>query len=580
MRMHRSLRLLLVLAIAAGVPTSAAAQPDDFIELGPFFADLAVNPITGMLFGPGGAELHRVDPSDHAIDSVGVAADARAVRIDPVRNEVWVLHERQPLVTVVDGATLAAASVPLAGVARGIALDPSAGRLFVALIDAIAVIDTATRQVATLPVPGLQSVVADPHGDGALAFAYEAATDPDWVAYGFAHRIGGSPPAIADSLSFETGSFIETGLAAELHADRALIGNFDGAPIAFDWAARTHLVPDDFFGFASFGFAGEPSAGRMWVLSEDPFLPCAANFLYRYDVAANEGDILFHPCTDRLAVSPATGRAYTTLSDEMEVVPGVYFVDTDALSATFHPNGSAAGGGTSRATVDVATNRLYVLSWTFLSTSRGIEVWNEPVTAPVPLDVEIAVEPIVPGLDPVVHFSATSGFAPHPLPIRQVFHQVDATDGVWSPTDAPGAESSATLAGLAPGTHTVYAFATDGQDASTSETATTLVVGPIASLEITVPPPPACSNGADDDGDGAADHPADPGCRSALARREDPECDNDLDDDGDGLVDLADNGCGFAADNREGVVSPGGCGLGVEIALALAALLAARERAR
>jgi len=92
-----------------------------------------------------------------------------------------------------------------------------------------------------------------------------------------------------------------------------------------------------------------------------------------------------------------------------------------------------------------------------------------------------------------------------------------------------------------------------------------------------------CANGLDDDGDGAIDFPADPGCFDATAASaENPKCQNGLDDDGDGTIDFdggaAANGgvplgppdpqCTFAYRNKE---SPSSCGLGAELALLAAA---------
>ncbi len=89
--------------------------------------------------------------------------------------------------------------------------------------------------------------------------------------------------------------------------------------------------------------------------------------------------------------------------------------------------------------------------------------------------------------------------------------------------------------------------------------------GPTDNDEFNPPPPPpptyACSNGADDDGDGKVDYPADPGCTGPTDTSEaDPPppppptyaCSNGLDDDGDGKVDYpADPGCSSATDNDE-----------------------------
>jgi photosystem II stability/assembly factor-like uncharacterized protein len=95
---------------------------------------------------------------------------------------------------------------------------------------------------------------------------------------------------------------------------------------------------------------------------------------------------------------------------------------------------------------------------------------------------------------------------------------------------------------------------------------------------------PACADGVDNDGDGLADHPADPGCASALSDREDPECDDDLDNDRDGAIDWDGGPGGAPADpqctrpwlRRES----GGCGLGFELALLLPPLALWRRARR
>ncbi len=66
---------------------------------------------------------------------------------------------------------------------------------------------------------------------------------------------------------------------------------------------------------------------------------------------------------------------------------------------------------------------------------------------------------------------------------------------------------------------------------------------------------PQCSNGIDDDNDGATDFPADFSCTSALSTNEanpKSQCQDGIDNDGNGLVDYpADPGCTGAQDNTE-----------------------------
>lgn len=97
---------------------------------------------------------------------------------------------------------------------------------------------------------------------------------------------------------------------------------------------------------------------------------------------------------------------------------------------------------------------------------------------------------------------------------------------------------------------------------------------------------PACANGRDDDSDGLADFPADPGCQSASSTRENPKCDDDLDNDGDGGIDW-DGGPRGGARDPQCVDRPwrdkeaaSACGFGAELALLLPLLGALRRRTR
>lgn len=70
----------------------------------------------------------------------------------------------------------------------------------------------------------------------------------------------------------------------------------------------------------------------------------------------------------------------------------------------------------------------------------------------------------------------------------------------------------------------------------------------------------ACSDGIDNDSDGATDFPSDIGCLSGSDRSEvrpsGPQCDDGKDNDHDGLFDRADPDCSAAADITEGIAQP------------------------
>ena len=72
----------------------------------------------------------------------------------------------------------------------------------------------------------------------------------------------------------------------------------------------------------------------------------------------------------------------------------------------------------------------------------------------------------------------------------------------------------------------------------------------------------ACSDGIDNDGDGAIDL-ADSGCPAASSNIENPQCSDGFDNDGDGLTDFGgDPDCTDAFSNRELALPTNDCRVG------------------
>jgi hypothetical protein len=106
-----------------------------------------------------------------------------------------------------------------------------------------------------------------------------------------------------------------------------------------------------------------------------------------------------------------------------------------------------------------------------------------------------------------------------------------------------------------------------------------------------------CADGYDDDGDGFADFPDDPGCRDVSSPRENPQCQDGVNNDGQlgtdfdggesalgvgqGDPDGADPQCvNKPWKNSETVAVPSRCGLGFELSGLLTAWLLFRSRTR
>jgi len=83
----------------------------------------------------------------------------------------------------------------------------------------------------------------------------------------------------------------------------------------------------------------------------------------------------------------------------------------------------------------------------------------------------------------------------------------------------------------------------------------------------------ACDDGLDNDGDGLVDM-ADPGCLAPILGPENPPCNDNQDNDGDNLIDMADPGCSSWPYTEKGIQ----CGYGAELVLPLGFLMWLRSR--
>jgi YVTN family beta-propeller protein len=165
------------------------------------------------------------------------------------------------------------------------------------------------------------------------------------------------------------------------------------------------------------------------------------------------------PTPKAVAVNPVSNKIYVTnfLSAGLTVIDGA----TNTTSTV------SAGSEPSAATVNPVTNQIYVAN--FLSNT--VTVIDEQQVQPIPLLAEIAALAgnVTSGFTPAFNFTAESNFAPFaPNPDNLLF-QVDTWQGPWMAATAQGNGAfSGQTAALQPGVHILYAYSTDGQDATST----------------------------------------------------------------------------------------------------------------
>jgi YVTN family beta-propeller protein len=194
-----------------------------------------------------------------------------------------------------------------------------------------------------------------------------------------------------------------------------------------------------------------------------------------------------------VAVNPVTNKIYVANqnSNNVTVIDG-------ATSTT-----DTVGTGTTPSSVAVnpVTNEIYVAN----AGSSNVTVLAEQQVQAIPLTAIIS--PLsgnqTSSATPTFTFTASSSFAPTAPPPDAVYFQVDTWQGVWTPATASTTTGNftGTLPALSPGVHLLYAYATDGQDATSiqagggsagaSSEQSSPVIGNITAYLFLVPAPPA-----------------------------------------------------------------------------------------
>jgi len=184
-----------------------------------------------------------------------------------------------------------------------------------------------------------------------------------------------------------------------------------------------------------------------------------------------------------VAVNPVTNKIYVSnlSSNNVTVIDGTMNSTTTV----------AAGSNPLAIAVNPATNKIYALN----DGSSNVTVIDEQLVQPVPLVAEITALPgnVTGSLTPSFNFTATSFFSPYaPNPDNLLF-QVDTWQGPWTAATNLGyGDFSSQLAALQPGLQILYAYATDGQEATSTNTGySSPLISDIAAYLFLVSPPNA-----------------------------------------------------------------------------------------
>ena len=166
-----------------------------------------------------------------------------------------------------------------------------------------------------------------------------------------------------------------------------------------------------------------------------------------------------------VAVNEVTNKIYVANSDsaDVTVIDGATN-STTTVGAGSHPDWVA---------VNPVTNQIYVGN----NNSSNVTVITEQQVQAIPLTTTITP---LPGNQtstptPAFTFNATSTFSPNPTTPANVFFQVDTWQGPWIGATGSGPTFTGTVPALQAGFHILYAYAVDGQEATSTQPGSPLI---------------------------------------------------------------------------------------------------------
>lgn len=151
---------------------------------------------------------------------------------------------------------------------------------------------------------------------------------------------------------------------------------------------------------------------------------------------------------------------------------------------------------TSTPSVNPVTNMVYVANLGNVccggADPGNVMVISEQQVQPIPLVTAIAPLPgnQTANPTPTFDFATTSSFSPYAPTPQAVWYQVDTRQAPWLLASGAAPDFTGTTPSLLPGTHILYAFATDGQDATSTMggVAPGSLIGNIAAYQFDVLP--------------------------------------------------------------------------------------------
>lgn len=478
MTFARSLRSLMPLACAAAFLAASGAAIAQTSSFPPApTVELAVNPITNKVYvaNPSSNSVTVLDVAHDTTISIPVGTQPEFIAVNPVTNRVYVDNTGDATVSVIDGATdtnLTPTALALGSVGP-ISVNPATNTIYVVRLsgtgrDEVTFLDGAGNTWYTIATGSFQPIAMAVNPLTDTIFVIHYATGDVRIISGAFNPNDTFPQTVSIGLWSQPTAIVANPVTNKVYAitadSRGPIAIIDGAT-----QTATFPLPASGHGVGPKSIAVNPVTNKVYAaFTNEVIVIDGATNAYTY-IPVDTGSTQVG-----LGVNYVTNKIYVSADDgTLTIIDG----DTNATTIRSIPAGASAVG------VNPLTNTTFVNGTNTTVVNGGS---NDTAHA-IPLTTTITpLAGNASGRNAALTMNASSGFSPNALPVRGVYYQLDSTAGAWSVAAGSG-PYSASFTGLAPGPHTLYAFAADGQDAQLANGPQSVpLLGSVASYTFTV----------------------------------------------------------------------------------------------
>ncbi|MGD0732538.1 MAG: Ig-like domain repeat protein [Terracidiphilus sp.] len=414
---------------------------------------VAVNPVTGNIYvvNKGSGNVTVINPATNAQTTVSVTASPVAIAINSVTNTIYVVGNS---VTAIDGTTNATSNISCTcsgSSTESIAVNPVTNKIYVAVdTTGVFVIDGASNAITSIS-----------NVDQSFAIAVNPVTNTIYFSNTNNNKVTAVNGTNNSATPINVGSN-PGGLAVNSVTNTVYVANNGSNNVTvINGANNSTTTVTDPNGVGPAIVAVDSLTNTIYVLNDGEggailgtvtVINGATNAVVT-NIVANINPVA-------IAVNPTTNKIYAV--SNVPFAPGVLTVIDGATNSA---STQSLPSGPNSIAVNPVTNTIYVQG-------GSLSVFGEQTVGAIPLTT--VVTPLssnqTSSTTPSFTFTATSTFAPTATTPNAVYFQVDSWGGAWiAATPGTGGQFTGTTGALQPGYHILYAFATDGQDAGSTQ---------------------------------------------------------------------------------------------------------------